>query len=148
MFDRGIGDMFVARVAGNFENTDILGSMEFATKVAGAKLVLVLGHYQCGAVKGAIDRVELGNITPMVANIVPAIEHISYEGDSGSHNEEYVRMVTKENVRLTVKDIRARSPILQEMEADGRIKVVGAVYNMENGCGRISRRLRPPLTNC
>ena len=134
VFDRGIGDMFVARVAGNFENTDILGSMEFATKVSGAKLVLVLGHYQCGAVKGAIDRVELGNITDMVANIVPATEHIaSYEGDTTSQNEEFVRMVTKENVRITVEDIRKRSPILQEMEANGEIRIVGAVYDMETG---------------
>ena len=100
----------------------------------GAKVVLVLGHYQCGAVKGAIDRVELGNITPMVANIVPATEHIaSYEGDTTSQNEEFVRMVTKENVRITVKDIRKRSPILQEMEANGEIRIVGAVYDMDTG---------------
>lgn len=134
VFDRGIGDMFVARVAGNFENTDILGSMEFATRVSGAKLVLVLGHYQCGAVKGAIDGVELGNITDMVANIRAAADHFtSYEGEKTSKNEEFVRMVTEENVRITIADIRERSPILREMEDQGRIKIVGAVYDMESG---------------
>jgi carbonic anhydrase len=134
VFDRGIGDMFVARVAGNFENTDILGSMEFATKVSGAKLVLVLGHYQCGAVKGAIDRVELGNITDMVSNIAPAVAQVAgYEGERTSRNEEFVRMVTEVNVRITVDDIRARSPILQEMEANGEIRIVGAVYDMDTG---------------
>jgi carbonic anhydrase len=134
VFDRGIGDMFVARVAGNFENTDILGSMEFATKVSGAKVVLVLGHYQCGAVKGAIDGVELGNITDMVANIRAAVDHLtSYEGEKTSKNEEFVRMVTEENVRKTMGDIRERSQILREMENQGRIKIVGAVYDMESG---------------
>ena len=134
VFDRGIGDTFVARVAGNFENIDILGSMEFATKVAGAKLVLVLGHYECGAVKGAIDGVELGNITDMVANIQPAVDHFaSYEGDKTSQNGDFVRMVTEQNVRLTIEDIRDRSPILKEMEENGEIKVVGALYDMETG---------------
>lgn len=134
VFDRGIGDMFVARVAGNFENTDILGSMEFATKVSGAKLVLVLGHEHCGAVKGAIDRAELGNITDMVANIAPAVADVAtYEGDRTSRNEEFVRLVTRENVRITVEDIRTRSPILQEMEANGEIRIVGAVYDMDTG---------------
>jgi carbonic anhydrase len=134
VFDRGIGDVFVARVAGNFENTDILGSMEFATAAAGAKLVLVLGHYECGAVKGAIDGVELGNITAMVANIRPAVEHFaSYEGDKTSANDEFVRMVTEQNVRLTIADIRERSPLLSEMEDAGQIRIMGAVYDMESG---------------
>ena len=126
--------MFVARVAGNFENTDILGSMEFATKVSGAKVVLVLGHYDCGAVKGAIDGVELGNITDMVANIRAAADHLaSYEGEKTSKNEEFVRMVTEENVRKTIGDIREGSPILREMEDQGRIKIMGAVYDMASG---------------
>ena len=90
VFDRGIGDIFVARVAGNFANTDILGSMEFACKVSGSKLVLVLGHEYCGAVKGAIDGVEIGNITPMLANIKPAIDYFTeYAGERTSHNEEF-----------------------------------------------------------
>ena len=134
VFDRGIGDLFVARVAGNFENTDILGSMEFATKVSGAKVVLVLGHGECGAVKAAIDRAELGNITEMLGNIRPAIESLSdYEGDRTSANPEFVQMVVEKNVRLTVEDIRERSPILTEMEAAGQIKIAGALYDMKTG---------------
>ena len=134
VFDRGIGDLFVARVAGNFENTDILGSMEFATKVSGAKVVLVLGHGECGAVKAAIDRAELGNITEMLGNIRPAIESLSdYEGDRTSANPEFVQMVVEKNVRLTVEDIRERSPILREMEAAGQIKIAGALYDMKTG---------------
>ena len=134
VFDRGIGDLFVARVAGNFENTDILGSMEFATKVSGAKVILVLGHGECGAVKAAIDRAELGNITEMLGNIRPAIESLSdYEGDRTSANPEFVQMVVEKNVRLTVEDIRERSPILREMEAAGQIKIAGALYDMKTG---------------
>ena len=98
VFDRGIGDVFVARVAGNFENIDILGSMEFGCKVAGSKLILVLGHEHCGAVKGAIDDVELGNITPMLKNIRPAVEHFTaYEGDRSSENEEFVIYASAED---------------------------------------------------
>ncbi|QDT43662.1 Carbonic anhydrase 2 [Gimesia alba] len=103
VFDRGIGDIFVARVAGNFENTDILGSMEFACKVAGSKLVFVLGHESCGAVNGAIDGVELGNITAMLANIQPAVDHFKdYKGDRTSKNPEFVKMVTAQNVLGTI----------------------------------------------
>ena len=134
VFDRGIGDVFVARVAGNFENTDILGSMEFGAKVAGSKLVLVLGHEHCGAVKGAIDNVELGNITPMLKNIRPAVEHFTdYEGDKSSENEEFVHMVAEQNVRLTIGDIREQSPILREMESEGEIMIVGGLYDMDTG---------------
>ncbi len=134
VFDRGIGDIFVARVAGNFENTDILGSMEFATKVSGAKLILVLGHSDCGAVKAAIDGAELGNITAMLENIQPAIDALSeYEGDKSSANTEFVRMVTEKNIRLSMDDIRERSPIMHTMENDGQIKIVGALYDMETG---------------
>jgi carbonic anhydrase len=134
VFDRGIGDIFVVRVAGNFENTDILGSMEFATKVSGAKLILVLGHSDCGAVKAAIDGAELGNITAMLENIQPAIDALSeYEGDKSSANTEFVRMVTEKNIRLSMDDIRERSPIMHTMENDGQIKIVGALYDMETG---------------
>ncbi len=134
VFDRGIGDVFVARVAGNFENTDILGSMEFACKVSGAKLVLVLGHEHCGAVKAAIDDAVLGNITPMLRNIKPAVESVSgYKGDKSSNNPEFVHMVAEKNVRLTIEDIRTRSPILKEMEDAGKIKIVGAMYDMDTG---------------
>ena len=134
VFDRGIGDVFVARVAGNFENTDILGSMEFGCKVAGSKLILVLGHEHCGAVKGAIDDVDLGNITPMLKNIRPAVEHFTaYEGDRSSENEEFVHMVAEKNVRLTIADIREESPILREMESKDEIKIVGGIYAMDSG---------------
>lgn len=134
VFDRGIGDIFVARVAGNFENTDILGSMEFACQVAGGKLVLVLGHEHCGAVKGAIDGVELGNITSMLANIRPAVEHFKdYDGEKTSSNEEFVHMVAEQNVRATIEDIRQHSPILKKMEADGELRIEGGIYNMNTG---------------
>lgn len=134
VFDRGIGDMFVARVAGNFENEDILGSMEFATKVSGAKLVLVLGHTDCGAIKAAIDGAELGNITAMLKNIQPAIEAFSdYEGEKSSANEEFVRMVTEKNIRLSMDDIRQRSEILSAMEQKGQLKIAGALYDMHTG---------------
>ncbi len=134
VFDRGIGDIFVARVAGNFENTDILGSMEFATKVSGAKLILVMGHEECGAIKAAIDQVELGNITAMLENIQPAVDSLSgYEGDRTSKNPDFAHMVAEQNVRLTIDDIRERSSILKEMEDQGQIKIVGALYGMKTG---------------
>ena len=134
VFDRGIGDLFVARVAGNFENTDILGSMEFACKVSGSKLVLVLGHEKCGAINGAIDGVQLGNITPMLENIKPAVEYFAdYEGEKTSSNEKFTHMVTEQNVRLTIQDIRKHSPILNEMEKNGQIKIVGGIYEMNTG---------------
>ncbi len=134
VFELGIGDIFVARVAGNFENTDILGSMEFASKVAGAKLVLVLGHERCGAIKGAVDNVQIGNIKPMLDNIKPAIDHFSeYHGVKTSKNEEFVHMVAEQNVWNTIDDIRKGSPILSAMEQAGEIKIVGAIYDMDTG---------------
>ena len=132
VFDRGIGDIFVARVAGNFANTDILGSMEYACKVSGSKLVLVLGHEYCGAIKSAIDGVDLGNITPMLENIKPALDHFTeYTGDRTSQNDEYVHMVSEQNVRITIEYIRQNSPILKEMEQKAEIKIVGAMYDMD-----------------
>lgn len=133
VFDRGIGDVFVARVAGNFVNEDILGSMEFACKVSGSKLVLVLGHEHCGAVKAAVDDVKLGNITPMLAKIRPAVERVDYTGDRTSGNPEFVHMVCESNVENTMAQIRINSPILKEMEDNGEIKIVGAIYDMDSG---------------
>lgn len=133
IFDKGIGDLFVARVAGNFENVDILGSLEYSCKVAGSKLIMVLGHEHCGAVKAAVDGVELGNITPMLEKIKPAIASIEYEGDKTSKNKEFVHMVCQSNVKNTIEQIRAKSPILKEMENNGEIKIVGAVYDLDNG---------------
>ena len=133
VFDRGIGDLFVARVAGNFVNEDILGSMEFACKVSGSKLILVMGHEHCGAVKAAIDDVKLGNITPMLQKIKPAVERVEYDGERHAKNQEFVHMVCESNVRNTIDQIRINSPILKEMEDNGAIKIVGSVYDMDNG---------------
>jgi len=133
VFDRGIGDIFVARVAGNFVNEDILGSMEFACKVSGSKIILVMGHEHCGAVKAAVDDVKLGNITAMLSKIKPAVEAVDYEGDRTSKNPEFVHEVCKRNVELTKNQIRERSPILKEMEENGEIKIIGAIYDMDSG---------------
>lgn len=134
VFDLGIGDIFVARVAGNFVNEDILGSMEFGCRVAGAKVIMVIGHTSCGAVRAAIDDVKLGNITPMLAKIRPAIEKGSpFDGKKGSDNPAYVAHVCRENVRLAVETIRERSEILRTMEAEGSIKIVGAYYDLRSG---------------
>jgi len=134
VFDRGIGDMFVARVAGNFVNEDILGSMEYACKVAGSKLVLVLGHEHCGAIKSAIAGFEMGNITRMLAKIKPALDAVTdYHGEKSNTNEEYVHLVTEKNVQLTIAQIRQQSPILKEMEDQGQIKIIGGLYDMDTG---------------
>ena len=133
VFDRGIGDLFVARVAGNFVNEDILGSMEFACKVSGSKLIVIMGHEHCGAVKAAIDDVKLGNITPMLQKIKPAVDLVKYDGQRNSKNQEFVHMVSESNVRNTIKQVRLKSPILKEMEENGVIKIVGALYDMDNG---------------
>ena len=133
VFDRGIGDVFVARVAGNFVNEDILGSMEFATKVSGSKVVLVMGHEHCGAVKAAVDDVKLGNITAMLSKIRPAVEMVEYEGERNSKNAEFVHMVCESNVKNTMAEIRLNSPIMKEMEDAGAIKIMGAIYDMDTG---------------
>ena len=133
IFDKGIGDIFVARVAGNFVNEDILGSMEFGCKVSGAKVILVLGHEHCGAVKAAVDDVKLGNITAMLSKIRPAVESVVYEGDRTSKNEEFVHLACESNIKKTIQDIRTNSPILKEMEDKSEIKIIGGVYDMDTG---------------
>jgi carbonic anhydrase len=134
VFDRGIGDLFVARIAGNFVNTDILGSMEFACKVSGAKLVFVLGHEHCGAVKGAIDNVELGNLTHTLSNIKPAVEKVTdVDGERTSSNEAFVHEVAEANVRLAMQMVRDQSEILKEMDEAGDIQIVGGMYDMSTG---------------
>lgn len=133
VFDKGIGDVFVARIAGNFENVDILGSLEYSCKVAGSKLVLVLGHEHCGAIKAAVDGVELGNITPMLEKIKPAITSLKYDGEKTSKNKEFVHMVCQSNVKNTIQQIRTKSQILKEMEEKGEIKIIGAIYDLDNG---------------
>ena len=133
VFDQGVGDIFVARVAGNFENADILGSMEYSCKVAGSKLVFVLGHEACGAVKAACDDVELGNITHLLGNIKPAVKATETDGERSSKNDSFVADVVENNVKLTMERIREKSPILKEMEEKGEIKIVGGVYSISTG---------------
>lgn len=133
VFDQGVGDIFSARVAGNVVNEDILGSMEFACKVAGSKLIVVLGHTSCGAVKGACDHVELGNLTGLVNKIQPAVESVSYDGDKSSKNLEFVDKVAEKNVSLTIEEIQKKSNVLREMIENGEIGVVGGMYNVGTG---------------
>lgn len=134
VFDQGLGDIFVGRVAGNFVNEDLLGSMEFACKVAGAKLIVVMGHQHCGAVKGAIDDVKLGNITAMLVKIKPAVEMSKdFPGEQKSKNDEYVKHVCENNVKYAIQQIREKSPILKEMEDKGEIKIVGTFYRLTDG---------------
>ncbi|GGZ88682.1 carbonic anhydrase family protein [Algibacter mikhailovii] len=135
VLDQAIGDIFVARVAGNFENVDILGSLEYSCKVAGSKLILVLGHESCGAVKAACDGVELGNITAMLGNILPAVKKSADEvdGDLDSSNKDFVAKTVENNVKLTIDRIRERSPILKDLEDNGEIQIVGGVYMLSTG---------------
>lgn len=134
VFDQGLGDVFVGRVAGNFVNEDLLGSMEFACKLSGAKLILVMGHQHCGAIKGAIDDVKLGNLTGLLAKIKPAVKiSQDFSGEKTSRNEAFVRLVAQNNVKLTIEKIRQKSPILREMEQKGEIKIIGAFYTLTKG---------------
>ena len=134
VFDKGIGDIFVGRVAGNFVNEDLLGCMEFGCKVSGAKLILVMGHESCGAIKAAIDDVKMGNITAMLAKIKPAISKSQdFSGEKSSKNVAYVDHVAKNNVAHAIETIRTKSPILKEMEDKGEIKIVGAYYDVDTG---------------
>ena len=136
VFDQGIGDIFSVRIAGNFVNADILGSMEFASKLAGTKLILVLGHTACGAVKGACDQAELGNLTGMLDNIAPAVDAIvepSAAAERTSANIDFVNAVGTKNVELTIDRIREESPVLAEMEQTGEIQIVGGMYDIATG---------------
>jgi carbonic anhydrase len=135
VFDQGIGDIFVGRVAGNIEDQDQLGSMEFATKLAGAKLVFVLGHSACGAVKGACDGAELGNLTALLAKIKPAVNAVQgfKPEERNGGNKKFVESVIEENVRQTTAAIRKDSPVLAELEKTGQIKIVGGIYDLQSG---------------
>lgn len=134
VFDQGIGDVFVGRIAGNFVNDDLLGSIEFACKVAGAKLIIIMGHQHCGAIIGAINKVKLGNLTTTLSKIKPAIKMSQdYNGEMTSGNEEYVKLVSVNNVRHAISTIRAKSNILKEMEEKGEIKIVGLFYTLTKG---------------
>ncbi len=134
VFDQGIGDIFNIRIAGNFINDDILGSMEFSCKVAGSKLIVVMGHVSCGAVKGACDSVELGNLTGMLNKIQPAIDAVTdITENRNSSNAEFVQKVSDANVALSVAAIRERSAVLREMHDNGEIDIVGAMYDIHTG---------------
>lgn len=134
VFDQGVGDIFSARVAGNIVNEDILGSLEFASKLAGAKLVVVLGHTSCGAIKGACDDAAMGNLTTLLAKIKPAVRSIPVSGgDRSSQNATFVELVSEANVRATVATIRQRSAVLREMEQKGEIRIAGAMLDVKTG---------------
>jgi carbonic anhydrase len=131
IMDLGIGEVFNTRVAGNIANEDILGSMEFACKLAGAKVVLVMGHTACGAIKGAIDNAELGNLTGLLAKIKPAVQATEFTGERSAKNYQFVDAVARKNVELTIANIRKNSPVLLELESQGAIKIAGAMYSLE-----------------
>jgi carbonic anhydrase len=133
IFDQRIGDIFTARVAGNFANTDIIGSLEYATQVAGAKAIVVLGHTGCGAIKSAIDGVELGNITALLSNLAPAIGNVTFFGEKSSKNKDLVAKVTEANVRLTVATIAERSPVIQALIDAKAVTIVGAIHDIATG---------------
>lgn len=134
VFDKGVGDIFSARIAGNFVNTDILGSLEFATAAAGSKVIVVLGHTSCGAVKGACDNVELGNLTATLSNIAPAIYSLDdVEGERSSANEDYVHAVAEKNVHLNVQNMVDRSPIIRDLVESGDLIVIGAMHDVATG---------------
>ncbi len=136
VFDQGLGDVFSVRIAGNFVNEDILGSMEFACKLAGTKLIVVLGHTACGAVKGACDDAKMGNLTTLLSKIKPAVNAVTEPKDASqrnSKNSDFVDNVSKKNVQLTIDRIHAESPILTEMEKSDEIKIIGAMYDINTG---------------
>lgn len=136
IFDQGIGDIFSVRIAGNFVNEDILGSMEFACKLAGTKVIVVLGHTACGAVKGACDHARLGNLTALINKIEPAVEAVTEPTDESlrnSKNIDFVNNVAVKNVEMTIENIRKQSPVLAEQESNGEIKIVGGMYDINNG---------------
>nr|WP_299386574.1 carbonic anhydrase family protein [Allomuricauda sp.] len=136
IFDQGVGDIFSARVAGNIVNADILGSMEFACKLAGTKIIVVLGHTACGAVKGACDDAKMGNLTELLSKIKPAVNGVTEPSDAAertSKNLDFVNSVAVKNVQLTMDHIRTQSPVLKEMEDNGEILIVGGMYDISNG---------------
>ena len=133
IMDLGIGDVFNARVAGNIANDDILGSMEFACQVAGAKVVLGMGHTACGAIMGAVDRVQLGHLTGLLRKIQPAVDATAYQGERSAKNDAFVDSVARKNVELTMAEIHSRSAIIAALETKGAVKIAGAMYNLESG---------------
>ncbi|WP_343703219.1 carbonic anhydrase family protein [Chitinophaga sp.] len=135
IFDQGLGDIFSIRIAGNVLNQDVIGSMEFGTRLAGSKIIVVLGHTQCGAIKGACDDVSLGSLTQLLEKIKPAIDNetMTPAGSRNGKNADFVRNVTENNVRHVIKQITAQSPTIAELANSGAIKIVGGVYHLETG---------------
>ncbi len=135
IFDQGIGDVFNARIAGNFINEDILGSLEFACKLAGSKVIVIMGHTSCGAVKGACDHAKLGNLTQMLDKIMPAVNAVKTEEgeERNSSNIDFVNRVAVENVTRTIANIKTGSPVLNELLEQGEIDIVGAMYDVKSG---------------
>ena len=133
VFDQRLGDIFAARVAGNFVNTDILGSLEFATAAAGAKLIVVLGHSNCGAIKGAADDVKLGNLTSMLANIRPSMSKLQYTGVPSSKNKKLVQDLADQNAKDAVEQILQKSEVIAKLVKDGKVKVVSAMHDLTTG---------------
>ncbi|WP_226704149.1 carbonic anhydrase family protein [Microbulbifer elongatus] len=133
LMDMGLGETFNARVAGNICNDDIVGSLEFACAAAGSKVILVMGHTACGAVKGAIDNVKLGKLTGLLDEIQPAVKATKYDGDRTSKNAEFVDLVAANNVRRSIEEIRDESEVLAKLEKEGKIKIVGAMYHLSDG---------------
>jgi carbonic anhydrase len=133
IMDLGIGDVFNTRIAGNISNDDILGSMEFACKVAGAKVVLVMRHTKCGAVAGAIDKAELGHLTGLLAKIGPAVDATDYQGERSAKNYAFVDAVARKNIELIMTEIKNNSAVLNDMITAGKLKIIGAMYDIESG---------------
>lgn len=136
IFDQGIGDLFSIRIAGNFVNEDILGSMEFACKLAGTKVLVVMGHTACGAVKGACDHARMGNLTALINKLEPAVAAVTEPADESertSKNIDFVNTVAEKNVHMTIDNIRSRSQVLKDMEDNGEIAIVGAMYDIKTG---------------
>jgi len=149
VFDLGIGDIFSVRIAGNFVNRDILGSLEFACKLAGSKLIVIMGHTSCGAVKGACDMAELGNLTQMLGKIAPALDHVETEPSEvrDSSNFDFVNNVARKNVELSIASIKDGSPVLNEMCEKGEIAIVGAMYDVATGAVKfLEGNSEAPLT--
>jgi carbonic anhydrase len=133
-FDQGLGDIFSVRIAGNFVNEHILGSMEFACKLAGSKLVVILGHSKCGAIKGACDDAKLGNLTSLIDQLKPAVNSVQEPSENrNSKNSEFVENVSHKNVELTIENVKKNSPVLKEMLDNGEIGIVGAMYDVDTG---------------
>lgn len=133
IFDQGIGDLAEIKIAGNFVNTDILGSLEYACKVSRAKVIFIMGHEHCGAIKAAIDHTAMGNVTSLLTHLEPAADAVKAQGDRTSKNDSFVHDVAKENIQLTIEKIRNESEILNKMEKDHLIKIVGGIYDLTSG---------------